>query len=103
MYICNQITKNMVKRTIIMIVILEMFCNGLPTCAEQLCHLGLCQPNGLIFNPHFQPDGLIRLVQYDFTSLSFFLCHNDSRIVDVPILVCEGATKFLYGKDFYII
>ena len=54
-------------------------------------------------NLHIQPDSFIRLVQNDFTSLSFFLCHNDSRIVDVPILVYEGTTKFLYGKDVYII
>ena len=50
--------------------------NGLVT-LEQLRHLSLCQPNGLIFNSstseaissitHFQPDGFIRLVQYDFT------------------------------------
>ena len=81
--------------------------------SEQCRHLTGIQPNGLIFNSstseaissitHFQPDSLIRLVQYDFTSLSFFLCHNDSRIVDVPILVCEGTTKFLHGKDFHII
>ena len=71
--------------------------------SKQRCNLLPVKPNSLIFNSHFQPDGFIRLVQYDFTSLSLFLCHNDSRIVDVPILVCEGTTKFLFCKDFYII
>lgn len=42
--------------------VVQMFGNSWPFSPEQVGYLFLCQPNGFIFQPHFQLDRFIRLV-----------------------------------------
>ncbi len=36
--------------------------------SEQLCHLALREPHGVVFEADLQPDGLVRLIDDDFVS-----------------------------------
>ena len=42
-----------------------MLANRLNVSTKQLRHLVAIQPYGLVFKPHIQPDGFIRLVYYN--------------------------------------
>jgi len=43
--------------------IADVFANNRAVTTKQLCHLLLCQPHGLTFQPHFEAYGVIGLIK----------------------------------------